>query len=393
MAGSYCKYKKEIYEVSYDGGVSWRPHLEDGHEVYRTGELLQCNAPECGFIEPQSRWENMNINSDFICDNFNKYYKQLKYWSYDGGAHWEPSDPPEYQKGDLYEANSYDCDYGVTWVRTEEGFICEEKPPVITKWEEEGFICGTEEDGDLYTKYVKEVQYESEDNGLTWTKTDVERKGQLIEENSIYCGYIDNTVVRKWQLLPDSFICMGSDETYGKGIPSYSGSLIFTVVIPSSMEISVPFDGQDMQISWGDGTEENGNNTHTYQAGTYSIKIYGKATIGVYGGIERTNFLNTLIGIESWGDSLEIAAYGISNGIFSNCPNLLYVADDTFGALNNINDFTNWFNNCPNYSMRSIYVKRNNNFMPLYNTELIGTGCFNGCENLYDYKIIPTNWK
>lgn len=393
MADMYCKYKKLIKMVSYDGGVSWSTYLENGEPVYEKGDLINCNDPDCGFVAPRSEWRNMDINTDYICDNFNKYYKQLKYWSFDGGNHWEPSVPPEYQRGELYETNSYDCDYGITWVLVENTYICEEKPPVITKWEQEGFICGTEEEGDLYTKYVKEVEYESEDEGVTWVKTGIERKGQLIEENSIYCGYVDNTVVRKWQLLPEDYICQGGDETYGKGIPSYEGSLILTVVIPSTMEISLPFDGQDMQVSWGDGTEENGNNTHIYQAGTFSIKVYGKATIGVYGGTGRTNFLNTLLGIESWGDSLEITSYGISNGIFSNCPNLLYVADDTFGALYNINDFTNWFNNCPNYSMRSLYVKRDNNFMALYNTGLTGNACFRGCENLYDYNIIPSDWK
>ena len=40
-----------------------------------------------------------------------KYYKQKKQVSYDNGVTWQDVSPAEYQKGDLYEADSNDCGY------------------------------------------------------------------------------------------------------------------------------------------------------------------------------------------------------------------------------------------------------------------------------------------
>lgn len=130
---SYCKYVKRVQEVSYDNGVTWKKVVP---EVTELGTLIECNSPDCGFIEPQSRWVNLDPSTDFVCQNQNKYYKQKKQWSYDGGLHWVDSDPIEYQQGDMYEPNSYDCDYGVTWKTVPDKYYCENV-------DEDGFILKT----------------------------------------------------------------------------------------------------------------------------------------------------------------------------------------------------------------------------------------------------------
>ena len=75
------------------------------------------NDPNCGYTppsEPIYRWQNMNIATDYICDNYNKYYKQKKQVSYDGLT-WQDVIPSEYQMGALYESNSTDCGYVPTF--------------------------------------------------------------------------------------------------------------------------------------------------------------------------------------------------------------------------------------------------------------------------------------
>ena len=42
-----------------------------------------------------------------------KYYKQRRYVSYNSGATWQPLN--EYRKGELYEYDSSDCGYSVTY--------------------------------------------------------------------------------------------------------------------------------------------------------------------------------------------------------------------------------------------------------------------------------------
>jgi hypothetical protein len=252
---SYCRYVKQVQEVSYDNGVTWK---KVSPEVTQLGALIGCNDPLCGFVEPISRWVNLDINTDWICTNQNKYYKQKKQWSYDNGEHWEDADPMEYQQGELYEPQSYDCDYGVTWVKSEEGYICEIVPMVRWIVVENDYICG---DGvNKYTKYTKEIEQKSIDGGQTWENTGNERGGDVIEYNSADCGY-SPSFKYTIRILPDDV-----DTT------AYPYNL-YTIGIP------IATDGYD--VDFGDGqkatnvvSSSDGLYRHVYSnPGTYTVTI------------------------------------------------------------------------------------------------------------------------
>lgn len=101
---TYCKYQKEVYQVSYDNGVTYSNVTP---ESARTGSLIEANSYDCGysFIE---RW----VNSGTTCDGYDKYYLQVKQISEDGGSTWITTDVT--RTGSLIEANSTDCGYDYT---------------------------------------------------------------------------------------------------------------------------------------------------------------------------------------------------------------------------------------------------------------------------------------
>ena len=153
-----------------------------------------CNCGDYGEKEPifQYRWNNINPNYGYYCEDNNRYYKQRKEVSYDDGNTWYYTIPEEYQKGELYEANSRFC--------TSDKVMFEYKPDT-----ESGTYC------ERYNKMQKYVKYVSFDNGstwevLTWNKPDgsvyKEYKSELIEENSCDCGYKENRF-----LFKDEYIC------------------------------------------------------------------------------------------------------------------------------------------------------------------------------------------
>lgn len=116
------KYYKEAQIVSYDCGETWE---ETGQ--YRRGNVYERNSPDCGYAEkwvvnPISegyicdecyeglfRWVDMDIATDWICEGLSKYFKQKEQVTYDSGVTWVDVMPPQYRKGDLYEAVSDSC--------------------------------------------------------------------------------------------------------------------------------------------------------------------------------------------------------------------------------------------------------------------------------------------
>ena len=65
--------------------------------------------PPCA--QPIYRWTNMDILTDWVCDGTTKYYKQKKEVSFDEGQTWQDVIPYEYQRGDVYETESFDCGF------------------------------------------------------------------------------------------------------------------------------------------------------------------------------------------------------------------------------------------------------------------------------------------
>lgn len=120
----YNKYQKLILKYSYNGEI-WTPVQP---LQYRKGEIIEANSYDCGFVEPYYRW--VNIPGEYICINQSKYAKEKQQVTYDSGVTW--TDTGVVQTGQLIEANSYDCDYGVTWVEVPYEYICEEgQGPII----------------------------------------------------------------------------------------------------------------------------------------------------------------------------------------------------------------------------------------------------------------------
>lgn len=57
------------------------------------------------------RWVEMTGASDFVCSGYDKYTKEKKQKSTDGGATWTDVTPEEYRQGTLIESDSTDCGY------------------------------------------------------------------------------------------------------------------------------------------------------------------------------------------------------------------------------------------------------------------------------------------
>ena len=114
----YNKYQKLILKYSYNGSV-WTPVLPT---QIRKGEVIEANSYDCGYIDPITRW--VAVDGEYFCIDYSKYVKLRQQVSNDDGATWEWVVPYNEQAGDLLEANSYDCDYGVTWEPVPNEYIC-----------------------------------------------------------------------------------------------------------------------------------------------------------------------------------------------------------------------------------------------------------------------------
>ena len=100
---AYNKYKKLKLQYTY-GTDAWK---DFNPPRYKAGELIEENSPDCGYQEPKYRW--YALPDEFICDGYNKYYKEVYQVSTDGGLTWENVTPLQTRTGQLKEANSPDC--------------------------------------------------------------------------------------------------------------------------------------------------------------------------------------------------------------------------------------------------------------------------------------------
>jgi len=174
----YNKYQKLILKYSYNGAV-WAPVQP---LQYKKGEIIEANSYDCGFVEPYYRW--VNIPGEYVCINQSKYAKEKQQVTYDSGVTW--TDTGVVQTGQLIEANSYDCDYGVTWVEVPYEYICEEGQEPIYRWVDTGtFICQG------YDKYHLLKEQISIDNGATWEDNGSTKPGSIAQKDSTECGYIE----------------------------------------------------------------------------------------------------------------------------------------------------------------------------------------------------------
>lgn len=165
-----------------------------------------CNCGDYGEKEPifQYRWNNLNPNYGYYCEGNNRYYKQRKEVSYDDGKTWYYVIPYEFQKGELYEANSRFC--------TAEKVMFEYRPD-----EESEPFC------EYYNKMRKYVKNVSFDGGktwevLTWNKPDgtvyKEYQTKVVERNSCFCGYEKKEYQFNNEYLCGSQIGLGYRQNY-----------------------------------------------------------------------------------------------------------------------------------------------------------------------------------
>lgn len=107
---AYDKYKKLKLQYSNGTGDAWK---DADPPRYKAGELIEENSPDCGGVNKLYRW--YALPDEFVCDGYNKYYKEVYQVSTDGGHTWINVSPEQTRTGQLIESNSVDCGYGVTW--------------------------------------------------------------------------------------------------------------------------------------------------------------------------------------------------------------------------------------------------------------------------------------
>lgn len=107
MCSGTTKYRKQYYQVSTDGGTTWQ---NVSPEQTRRGSVIEYNSADCGYIAPQYRWYTAP-NTDYLCSGTTKYQKQYYQVSYNGGSTWQNVSPTQTRTGDVIETNSTDCGY------------------------------------------------------------------------------------------------------------------------------------------------------------------------------------------------------------------------------------------------------------------------------------------
>ena len=193
----YCsgttKYYKQQKQVSYDSGQTWDDVVP---AEYQWGASAETHSTDCGAIITY-RWVDLDPSVDYYCSGTTKYYKQQKQVSYDDGQTWENVVPPEYQWGNSAQTQSEDCGYVppiYRWVNMDisSNWICDECTPIepIYRWVDldpsvDYYCSGT-------TKYYKQQKQVSYDSGQTWDDVvPAEYQwGASAETQSTDCGYV-----------------------------------------------------------------------------------------------------------------------------------------------------------------------------------------------------------
>jgi len=184
--------------------------------------LAEADSPDCGYeppIEPMYRWINLNPLTDYYCSGSTKYYKQQRQVSYNSGNTWSNVEPPEYRMGEIAESASTDCETVIAykWVNTS-GTTC----------------SGT-------TLYRQTQKYQSTDGGQTWAEVIPREYGigEVIQYDSSECGGSGTTLYR-WYTLPSTqYICIQTTKYYKQIYQvSYNSGQTWTNVVPEQVRAS-----------------------------------------------------------------------------------------------------------------------------------------------------------
>ena len=133
----HIKYQEKVYQVSTDGGLTWKEVEGVEHE---RGEIIERDSVDCGAIVIVYQW--VNVAGEYLCNGTDKYYVQKQQISYNNGRTWEDVVPEQRRRGDIMETQASDCGYEGDWI--ESGFQCERvdgptpPEPEETRWIEVG---------------------------------------------------------------------------------------------------------------------------------------------------------------------------------------------------------------------------------------------------------------
>ena len=196
MANKNNKYKVYRKYTTDDNGISWVETDE-----YRI-VLVEENSKDCITETPSNtRWVE---TTGYICANKNKYGKEIKQISTDGGKTW--TNTSEYRQGKLIEENSKDCGYTEVQYRW------------VLVNDDSRYVCvGTE-------KHKMEIRQLSNDGGITWANVSPEEtraSNEIIERNSLDCG--GSVIYYKW--VDTGFECGSNLSSDSKIVAEAPGEL------------------------------------------------------------------------------------------------------------------------------------------------------------------------
>ena len=344
-----CKYYQYQRYVSYDNGQTWHPMGE-----YQRGELMEFNSPDCGAgIDAIYKWVEMDINSDYWCDNCDyvppaiyrwraasvddyicsgttKYYKEYKEESTNSGATWSTVYPLQYRMSNqIIETQSDDC--GVyAW-----------RPRPIN----EEYVCS----GD--SMYYKEYYQVTYDYGETWEDVipTSSRTGNMYSECATQCGCG----------LP-MFEANYSDSSSYKVVCGVSGDVITSAITNSYKPISAMTD-----CLIGNCVTSIDGSAFRYCSGLTSVTIPDSVTS---------------IGRMAFSDCSSLSSVTIGNGVisigewaFDDCTSLKSVT-----IPNSVTSIGGWaFNDCT--SLTSVTIPNS--------VTSIGINAFNYCTSLASIDI------
>lgn len=188
----YYLYKKQRRK-SGDTSSDWEDVVPSVYSYNGDGtmtpQIKEENSTECGYnqsTEPMYKWENMDISTNWICDecggtilmpiyrwvNFDTicsggtlYNYQKRQESYNDGEQWVDVLPPQYQIGSVIETGSTEC------------------PPYRTRWYNTNTYC----DG-KWLVGVQRKQYLNLENNQWEDVSPIEERTAVLNPNSSECN-------------------------------------------------------------------------------------------------------------------------------------------------------------------------------------------------------------
>ena len=193
MCEGTTKYEAERLYTSTDN-INWI-----ATDTYRrTSTVLETNSTDCGYVTPSTVWTYEDwrlVETDYICDNGNKYEK-LRRWVSNDNVNWTQTDV--YKRGNLIEENSGDCGYNPSITGNCSYYI-----------DDGDTICDGYDKYKYLRKYVRNCD-DCDNCSEEWIATQIYKRGDKIQEHSLDCGYIPSETYYEWR--EDGWDCNGYDK-------------------------------------------------------------------------------------------------------------------------------------------------------------------------------------